>query len=190
MNLYCTAKIDDIQGVLDLQGKYQIDSIRTEDKKDGFVTTPFTFHQLEYLVSQEQGLFIAKNDSTIIAYAMAASWEYWKDWPMFQHMIRELPGLSFQDQTLTIENSYQYGPICIERSFRGTGVLENLFEYARKQMAKRFPILITFINKINPRSYEAHTRKLKMETIHEFQFNGNDYYELAYDTSRKLVITK
>ena len=53
-------------------------------------------------------------------------------------------------------------------------------------MAKRFPILVTFINKINPRSYEAHTKKLKLEVIKEFSYNNNNYYELVYDTSKSL----
>ena len=42
--------------------------------------------------------------------------------------------------------------------------------------------VITFINKNNPRSFEAHTRKLNMEIINEFQFNDNEYYELALET--------
>ena len=53
-------------------------------------------------------------------------------------------------------------------------------------MAKRYPILVTFVNKINPRSYEAHTRKLGLEVIKEFEFNGNFYWEMVYDTSKSL----
>ncbi|HLR36057.1 MAG TPA: hypothetical protein VK071_12120 [Tissierellales bacterium] len=52
-------------------------------------------------------------------------------------------------------------------------------------MNKRYPILITFINKINPRSYNAHTKKLGLELIKTFKFNNNEYYELGYDTSKK-----
>jgi hypothetical protein len=65
-------------------------------------------------------------------------------------------------------------------------VLEAIFDFAREAMAKRYPILVTFINKINPRSYEAHTRKLGLEVIQEFSYNNNNYYELVYDTSRKI----
>jgi len=51
----------------------------------------------------------------------------------------------------------------IDKRVRGSGVLEGIFEFARSQMSLRFPILVTLINKINPRSYEAHTRKLGLE---------------------------
>jgi len=69
---------------------------------------------------------------------------------------------------------------------RGSGVLEAIFDFAREAMSKRFPILVTFINKVNPRSYEAHTRNLGLEVLHEFSYNSNNYYELVYETSKKV----
>ncbi|HWR19866.1 MAG TPA: GNAT family acetyltransferase, partial [Clostridia bacterium] len=48
------------------------------------------------------------------------------------------------------------------------------------------PILITFINKINTRSYEAHTKKLGLDVIKSFIFNENNYYALGYDTAKEV----
>jgi hypothetical protein len=80
---------------------------------------------------------------------------------------------------LSIENSYQYGPICIDKSVRGTGVLEAIFKFAKVEMSKRFPILVTFVIKTNERSYRAHKRKLGLDVIQEFEFSGNKYYEMT-----------
>jgi hypothetical protein len=173
--IFKAAKVSDIDGVLQLQKKYQIDTIAEEDKKDGFVTTSFTREQLTKLIEEEQGLFIAENQDGIVAYVMAASWQYWSAWPLFAYMIQDLPNLEYRGQRLSVENSYQYGPICVDKSVRGSGVLEEIFELARKEMAKRFSFLVTFINKINPRSYEAHTRKLDLELLQEFDYNSNSY---------------
>jgi len=180
------AELSDIEGVLELHYKYQVDSIDEEDKKDGFVTTPFTKEELSTLITQENGLFIAKKDGKVLAYVMAASWQFWSVWPMFSFMIKDLPNLKYLGQTLSTKNSYQYGPVCIDKSVRGSGVLEKIFDFAREEMSKKFPILVTFVNKINPRSYEAHTRKLGLQVIQEFEFNNNHYYELVYDTSKKI----
>lgn len=182
------ATIDDIDEVLELHYRYQIDSIKPEDKKDGFVTTPFTKEQLTKLIDEEQGLFITIKDAHVVAYVMAASWEFWSAWPMFAFMIKDLPNLEYIGQKLSTKNSYQYGPVCIDKSVRGSGVLENIFEFARVEMSKRYPILVTFINKINPRSYQAHTRKIGLEVIKEFEYNSNNYYELVYDTSKKIKL--
>ncbi|HPY55741.1 MAG TPA: GNAT family acetyltransferase, partial [Sedimentibacter sp.] len=47
------------------------------------------------------------------------------------------------------------------------------------------PVLITFINQINGRSYRAHVDKLGLEVIKTFDFNNNHYYELGYDMRKK-----
>jgi hypothetical protein len=80
-------------------------------------------------------------------------------------MIKDLQNTEYLGQTLTVENSYQYGPICIHKDYRGSEVLPNIFELSRLQMNKRHPILITFINQINHRSYSAHTKKLGLDVI-------------------------
>lgn len=178
------AKIEDIPKVLELHFKYQVDSILEEDKKDGFVTTAFTKGQLSELIEIEHGLFVATSGGSIVAYAMAASWQFWSRWPMFAHMIKGLPNLHFAGHKLSTENSYQYGPVCVDKSVRGKGVFERIFQFSLGEMSKRYPVLVTFINKINSRSFKAHTKKAGLSVIQEFEFNNNQYYELACLTKK------
>ena len=77
------AELSDIDAVLKLHAKYQVDTIKEEDKKDGFVTTAFTKEELTDFIIQEQGLFIAKEGDEVLAYVMAASWQFWSQWAMF-----------------------------------------------------------------------------------------------------------
>lgn len=180
------AEFSDIAEILELHYRYQVDSISDADKRDGFVTTPFNKSQLETLIKNEAGLFIARTDGILVAYVMAASWDFWSQWPIFSHMIQGLHEIEFLGQKLSKENSYQYGPVCINKSSRGSGALERIFDFAREKMTKRYPILVTFINKANQRSYEAHTRKLHLQVMREFEYCGNHYYELVYDTSKSV----
>jgi len=98
-------------------------------------------------------------------------------------MIEDLSNLEYLGQTLTTKNSYQYGPICIDKSLRGTSVLQDIFDFSLGYMSKRYPILITFVNKNNPRSFQAHSRKLGLDILQEFNYNDNRYYEMACATS-------
>jgi len=180
--VYRQARVEDIPSLLKLHFKYQIDSIAEEDKKDGFVTTAFTKEELELLIKEENGLFVALKSEEVVAYVMAASWEFWSKWAMFAFMIEDLKNCSYKEEKLTTKNSYQYGPICIEKSLRGSGVLEKIFAFALKKMSYRFKYLITFVNKNNPRSFEAHKRKLGLEVLKEFEFNNNHYYEMICKT--------
>lgn len=181
---YRRANKEDISQILELHYRYQVDSINEEDKKDGFITTAFTEDQLSELIEKEQGLFVAVTNNNIVAYAMAASWTYWARWPMFAHMIKDLPNITYKDIVLNVENSYQYGPVCVDKHYRGKGVFEGVFKFSLNEMSQKYPVLVTFINKINPRSFAAHTRKVGLEVVKEFDFNNNNYYELACLTSQ------
>lgn len=180
------ADIHDIPAILDLHSRYHLSSIAPEDIAHGFVTTSFTQAQIKNLIEQEQGIVVAYERGQIAGYIMAASWEFWSQWPMFVYMIENLHKLTFDNQPLTTENSYQYGPVCIAREFRGQGLLERMFEYSRQHMVRRYPYLVTFINKRNPRSFIAHTQKIGLQVIAEFHYNQNDFYELAYSTATPL----
>lgn len=185
--IYRNATLSDISKISALQLKYHVSTISEADKANGFVTTLFTEEQFKELIETENGIAIACDGDAVVGYAMAASWGYWSKWPLFQYMIKDLEHTEYLGQTLSVENSYQYGPVCIDVPYRGKDVLPRLFDFSREQMNRRYPILITFINQINPRSYAAHVNKLGLEVIKPFEFNGNHYYQLGYDTSKSCL---
>ncbi len=182
--LITQATLADAAGVRALLKANHVNYIAEEDKKDGFVTTNLTDEQLENLIVKEDGVTIAKDDDgKVVAFALAASWEFWAEWPLFAYMIEELPKFTCEGVTLTTENSYQYGPVCIDKSVRGTGVFEAVFFASLANYAKKYPYMATFINQINDRSYAAHTRKALMTKAGTFQFNNNHYYMMVCPTT-------
>jgi hypothetical protein len=80
--------------------------------------------------------------------------------------------------TINENNSYQYGPVCIYKEYRGTEVLPNLFECSRLLMKDRYSILVVYINKTNQNSFQAHSRKLGLDVVDEFEFHVNKLYGL------------
>ncbi|WP_210725562.1 GNAT family acetyltransferase [Candidatus Colwellia aromaticivorans] len=177
------ATLSNVEEILNLHYRYQIDSINEEDKSDGFITTAFTKAHLTSLIQDENGLFIASINNKIVAYAMAASWKYWSQWPMFEFMIKNLDDSTHLNQKINVVSSYQYGPVCVDKTVRGLGVFEKVFNFSLAEMSKRYPIMVTFINKINTRSFEAHIRKTNLKVIKHFEFNNNNYYKLACNTT-------
>jgi len=181
------ANVNDIENVLLLQEKNLYRNLTELERKKGFVTTPFTVNQLEAVI-QENGLFIAENEQqNLIAYAFGASWTYFEQWEIFNYMVSRFPKLSFHESEITTENSFQYGPVCIAEDYRGKGILSLIFEEMRVELLKKYPISITFINKINVISEIAHTKKLGWEIIDEFEFNNNSYIGLAFDMQQSVL---
>ncbi len=177
----------DINGILSLQEKNLYRNLSNKEKENGFVTTPFTISQIEKIIKQN-GIFIAENEGNkIIAYAFAGNWEYFNQWEIFNFMISRFSELSFHKNKITTENSFQYGPICIDKNYRGKGLLNLIFEEMRIEFVRRYPISITFINKENITSKKAHTEKLGWEIIDEFEFNNNKYYGLGFDMKKTVL---
>lgn len=181
------ANNDDIDGVLALQERYLYRNLSESERQKGFVTTPFTVSQLEAII-ELNGLFIAENESdNVIAYAFAGSWKYFEQWEIFNFMVSRFPQLSFNGNKITTENSFQYGPVCIDEKYRGKGLLNQIFEEMRLEFCKKYPISITFINKINAISTAAHNKKLGWEIIDEFQLNNNTYIVLVLDMKKSVL---
>ena len=181
--VYRLATLKDIDGIKALLKKYHKDTISDEDRPDGFVTTAITDDQLKKLIEQEHGVtVIADGKETILGFCFAAPWDFWSVWPLFRHMMDIIPSYSFEGKPLVLEETYQYGPMCVDRSIRGTGAFEKLFFASLKQWKDRFPVMLTFVNQINKRSENAHNNKAGMETIGTFDFNDNHYYLMAIRT--------
>lgn len=176
------AQNEDIEGILELQELYLVSNLSDEEKIAGFVTTPFSIPLLEYVIKHDK-IFIAKFNGRIIGYVFAASWDFFSRYPIFEYMISLFPRYKFRDFTLTTINSFQYGPVCIDKPFRGQGLLKELFEFMRIQTLVKYSLSLTFINKINIPSTIAHVEKLNWTIIDEFSFNNNEYNVLAYDMS-------
>lgn len=175
------ATVQDIPAVLALLKANHADNVA--DKSNGFVTTNITEEQMAALILNENGVTIAKDGDKIIAFALAASWKFWSVWPFFVNMIKELPKFSFEGESLSTENTYQYGPVCVDSAYRGSGVFEQVFAASLASMKDRYPLMATFINMVNPRSYAAHTRKAGMEEVGRFDYNQNHYYLMACRTN-------
>ena len=173
----------DIPGILELQSANLLTNIAAAELAGGFVTTPFTVSQLQTLLTQD-GIFVVEEQGQIAGYVFAGSWDFFAQWPIFPLMIGRFQKLNFQGISITAQNSFQYGPICIDRSLRGTGAFQQLFATMCAGFADRYSIGVTFINKLNARSIAAH-QKLPLEVIDEFEFNNNSFYGLAFSTHYK-----
>lgn len=184
---YRSAELKDIPGIVLLEKKYHKDSISEEDKPDGFITTFFSERKLKKLIEEEKSLAVACDGDRVIGFAGAASWQFWGTWPVFHPMIEDLPNIKYKDTILSVNNCYQYGPAAIDKDYRGTEVLPNLFEASRLLMKGRYPITVTYVNQTNQRSFQAHSRKLGFDVIKEFEFHGNQLFVLCNDTSLKTI---
>jgi len=173
---------EDIPGILRLQEANLFVSVPAHERAAGFVTTPYTPGQIERF-RKEGHVFVAEDNDAIVGYVFGGTWSLYQEWEFFRHMVTRFPDLApFQGERITTENTFQYGPVCIDVSRRGKGLLPLLFDAVREAFAPQFAIGITMINPWNERSLDAHTRKLGLVIVDDFTFNGRPYHTLAFPT--------
>jgi ribosomal protein S18 acetylase RimI-like enzyme len=174
---------NDLTEVKALLERYHAKNLEGEQRENGFVTTDMTVKQLSELLAQESGVVVAvdTSENKIVALLLGASWQFLNPWPMFDYMSRILEQYRYNNERLDADSSYQYGPICVAEEYRGCGIGELLLDYQRKIFAARYPVVVTFVNVLNPRSYSFHIRN-EFKDVGFFNFNGNKYHMMAMNT--------
>ena len=126
---YTLATMHDLPAIKSLLARYHKDTISQEDIPGGFVTTRRSDQQFEDLIVNRKGVTLAKDENgTVKAFALAAGWDYWMQVPIMKRMTEVLPDMPFEGTALDETNTYQYGPVCVDVSVRGTGVFEGIFK--------------------------------------------------------------
>jgi len=176
---YRLATIEDIPEILALHQKFHISTISEEDKEGGFITATFSSDDLVHLIEDFGCISLTIIENKVVGFVFAADWEYWKKLPIFAYMTEHLSENSINDIVITAENSYHHGPVCLDKEHRGQGHLSKMFEISKAEMARKYDILVTFVNVLNKPSYVAHKNKLGFDVSKIFKFGDQDYYEIV-----------
>lgn len=170
----------DIPSLLSLLAKYHTTTISDDERDQGFVTTNINAEQLASLIADERGVMVSSDaDGKVVGFIIAGSWQFLSRWPMFDYMIGELDKYQVGGLTLNVDNSYQYGPICVDSAYRGLGLAEAMIDAHCAIFRQKYQVLVTFVNEINPRSMHFHRHKVGLQSAGGFSFNNNQYQMLV-----------
>ena len=165
------AKLADVKALVKLEKQNAYDELG-DNHGNSLNADVFTEKELTELV-KSHWLVVAFKKTEIIGYMIAAKWSFFKGIPIYSKMLRKL-----SEQGISDKNSCQYGPVWVDKRYRGKGVFVALFDFLLQTIKHQFAFMVTFISEKNELSFAAHTKKAKMEIIDYFDFEGRDYYLL------------
>jgi hypothetical protein len=183
---------NDLNEVLRIQKDNLVENLSRSQRKDGFLSVEFLPEQLKQMNS-EIPIIVADVGPGLGGYVFGTTLESSRKIPILAHMMGMFSKLTYQGSMLDRYRSFMYGPICVADSFRGTGLLEGLFAELchqindsndRNDRNDRFDVGISFVSTSNPRSLEAHVRKLGMDEIAQFEFAEERFHMLAFKVPR------
>jgi hypothetical protein len=161
---------EDLTGILDLQ-KANLLSVLTKEETltQGFVTVIHSYGQLEKLNSIEQHI-IAKQGNTIIAYVLAMTEHSKSDIPILIPMFNLFDKLFLNGRPISGYNYLLVGQACVDKKYRGQGILDHCYAAYKKKFAGKYDFAITEIASANVRSRNAHKR-IGFKEIHRYYSN-------------------
>lgn len=136
-------------------------------------------------INSELGVYLAIQENDVIGYLMAESVEFAVESPLLAFLLNRLKDISFEGVPLSSSNLFVYGPVCIDRHYRGQKILEELFRVMLQTLRGQYAAGVAFVSKSNPRSFNAHNNKLGMRMIDEFAFKGQKYRTLVFSVDTK-----
>lgn len=145
-----------------------------EMQSQGFLTVSHTLADLKALNNYEQHLII-KDDEKVIGYLLAMTNHSKHDIPILIPMFEIFEKISFMGKLISAYNYIVVGQVCIDKNYRGQGILNNAYDAYRKYFSEKCDFAITEISTSNTRSLNAH-KKIGFKEIYLYtDFNDIEW---------------
>ncbi len=169
----------DLPSLLELQEANLLGNLPAELQKDGFLSARFAAEQLAQM-NREAALVVAEDHGRIVGYACSAGVNFSRQFPILDAMIATFGRLTYLGASLIDARVCIYGPVCVDRTWRGRGVLRGVVSRMKEELAGQFDVAAAFISKANPRSVAAHVDGLGMTILGDYAFGAGRYWIVAF----------
>ena len=169
----------DLPSLLELQESNLFENLPKEQQKYGFLSARFAAEQFAQM-NHEAAVMVAQDDGRIVGYACSANMDFSRQFPILDAMIAAFGPLTYLGTSLIDARVCIYGPVCVDRPFRGRGVLRGLISGLKAELAGQFDLAAAFISKANSRSLAAHVDGLGMTVIGDYAFEAGRYWIIAF----------
>lgn len=128
-----------------------------EKQQQGFLKVEHTFDLLWQMHLQAPSL-IVKDGNVVAGYALTMLTASKTLVPELVPMFEKFDQLYWQQHALNEYSYYRIGQIYIDKTYRGKGVFDMLYQHHKTVYQKLFQLLLTEISTSNQRSIRAHQR--------------------------------
>lgn len=169
----------DLPSLLELQEANLLGNLPTEERKDGFLSARFAPEQFAQM-NREAAVVVAEEHDRIVGYACSAGMNFSRQFPILDAMIATFGRLTYLGTTLIDARVCIYGPVCVDRAWRGRGVLRGVVARMKEELAGHFDVAAAFISKANSRSLAAHVDGLGMTVLGDYAFGTGRSWIVAF----------
>jgi hypothetical protein len=174
-----TATSADAPAIAELANQYTYQQLSAAERQDGFLTGSFASPALQAMLASVPGQ-VAYHGPELIGFVVNSRLAPDRYPPLVQEICALLPTLHYRQRTLADYQWFFYGPVLVKQTYRGHGLLGQLFQASQRELAGRFDLGIAFIAAENTASLRVHTQKLGLELVGNLTFQGTAYAVLVF----------
>ncbi len=184
---YGTASTDDeLHQIIKLQRDNHTSSVSPlQAREEGFVTVMHSFPLLKEM-NKAAPQIIARDSERVVGYALVMLKSFSEMIPVLQPMFDKLRAVKYEQRTITDHSFYVMGQICIDRSYRGQGVFDALYQKHEEIYGGGFELCVTSVSTSNVRSMRAHER-VGFRIVHTFRDAMDEWNILVLRFSKGSV---
>ncbi len=151
--------------------------------QQGFVYAQHTISLLKNMSAQLPQV-IALHDNLVVGYNLAMTASMGKAIPRLTPMFNEFEKCIYHNKPLTNYKFMVGGQVCVDKNFRGLGLMSRLYNETVKRLPPGYELCTTEISKRNTISLNAHL-KTGFEIIATYP-DGNEIWDIVVWDIRKL----
>jgi predicted GNAT superfamily acetyltransferase len=179
MITYSTSKTDaELAEILQLQ-KNNLPQNLTESEmtSQGFVTVSHSLDDLRKLNNYEQHV-VMKDKNKMAGYLLAMTQHSKHDIPVLIPMFEMFDKIIYNNKLISEYNYIVVGQVCIEKNYRGQGLLNEMYAAYKNNFQHKYDFAITEIATNNIRSIRAH-QKVGFFEVHIFIDASNTEWSIV-----------
>lgn len=153
--------------------------------QEGFVTAEYTVEFLEEMHSFCPSI-IAKNEvGEVIGYALVTTRDVHGLHDLLTDLLDSVYPLVYNNKTLEESSFVLVGQLCVEKTYRGQGLVKKMYDFFRDSLRSQFDYVITDVASTNPRSLRAHLGA-GFQIIHTIPYGGQEWKIILQDWTQVL----
>lgn len=176
-----TASTDShLKQIMALQHRYSAQKLTPDQQQaEGFVFVKHTLPLLKRM-TDELPQAVALADDRVVGYCLAFSLSQQASFPRLQPMFDQFSRSTYEGEPLTDYRFFIGGQVCVDRAYRGQGLLSRLYHHIGQSLSSDYDLCITEIATRNKVSVHAH-EKMGFEPISTYADDQEQWIIVAWD---------
>ena len=174
------------EGILALQERNHLHAVPDEvQAREGFVYVRHTLPLLARMAAASPQA-IALDGDRVVGYCLSLPPSLQDDVPILAPMFEQFARCRHRDRPLAEHRYVVGGQVCVDRDYRGLGLLARLYHQVRDSLASTCDLCVTEIATRNEVSVRAH-EKMGFEAIATYNDGREDWVIVAWDFAKDRV---